>query len=85
MPEKFQLFSSGIAAVIKGIFIFFDVANNYKYTKIFKLLAYLSAKAYIAVLPRGLRAYNLLLLKRLFYFKATAFYKISIEFLFKLL
>jgi len=38
----------------------------------------------MAVLPRGLRAYNFLLLKGLFYFRATAFHKVSIEFLFKL-
>jgi len=46
---------------------------------------YLGAKAYTAVLFKSLYIYNLLLLKRSFYFKITAFYKISIGFLFKLL
>jgi len=55
------------------------------YIKVFKLLAYLSTKAYIAVLPKSLYTYNFLLLKKPFYFKATVFYKISIEFLFRLL
>jgi len=85
MPKKFQQFSSGIIAVIKGIFIFFNIVNNYKYTNSFKLLVYLSARTYTAVLFKGLHACNLLLLKGFFYLKATAFYKISIEFLFGLL
>jgi len=46
---------------------------------------YLSAEAYTVVLPKGLYIYNLLLLKRPFYFRVTAFYKVSIKFLLKLL
>jgi len=53
--------------------------------KKFKLLVYLGARAYMAVLPRGSYTYNLLLLKGLFYFRVTTFYKMSIELLFKLL
>jgi len=85
MPAVFQLFLSGVVAVIKGVFIFFNVVNNYRYIKVFKFLAYLGARAYTVVLFKGLYTYNLSLLKRLFYFKAMAFYKMSIEFLFKLL
>ena len=46
---------------------------------------HLSIKTPLAILPRGLYYYNLSLLKRPFYFKATAFYRVSIEFLFILL
>jgi len=81
----FWLLFSGIAAVIKGVFIFFNVANNYKYTRIFKLLAHLGAGAYIAVLPRGLRTYNLSLLEGPSCFGVTAFHKVSVEFPFRLL
>ena len=84
MLVGFWLFFNSVAAVIEGVIIFFDVVNNYKYIRVFKLLAYLGTKAYIAVLPKDLRAYNLLLLKRPFYFRAIAFYKVFIEFLFKL-
>jgi len=79
------LLSSSVTAIIEGVFVFFNIVSNYKYMKIFKLLVYLSAGAHIAVLLRGLHACNLLLLKKLFYFRATAFYKMSVEFLFKLL
>jgi len=85
MLAGFRLFFSSITAVIKGIFVFFNVVNNYKYIKVFKLLAYLNAGAHIAVLSKGLCVYNLLLLKGLFCFKVTAFYRVSIEFLFRLL
>jgi len=53
--------------------------------RIFKLLAYLGTKTYTVVLLRGLHACNLLLLKGLFYVRATAFHKMSVKFLFKLL
>jgi len=81
----FQLLFSGITTIIKSVFIFFNVVNNYKYTKVFKLLMYLGARAYMAVLLRGLYTCNLLLLKGPFCFRATAFHKMSIGFLFKLL
>jgi len=60
---------------------FFSVASNYRYIIVFKLLAYLGVRAYLAVLPRGLYYYNLLLLEGPFYLKVTAFYRVSIEFL----
>ena len=85
MPAGFRLLFSGITAVIEGVFIFFNVVSNYRYIKVFKLLVYLGARAYTVVLPRGLRAYNLLLLKGSFYLRATAFYRVSVEFLFRLL
>jgi len=72
-------------AIIKSIFIFFNIISNYKCIKIFKFLAYLGTKAYTAVLLRCLYIYNLLLLKGPFYFKITAFYKISVKSPFKLL
>ena len=71
-------------AIIKDNF-FFDVTNNYKYIRVFKFLVYLGARVYIAVLLKDLCAHSLLLLKGLFFFKAMAFYKMFIEFLFKLL
>jgi len=43
---------------------------------------HLSVRAYSAVLFRGLYYHNLLLLKGPFCLKATAFHKVSIEFLF---
>jgi len=46
---------------------------------------HLGIGAHSAVLPRGLYYYNLFLLKGPSYFKAMAFYKVSIEFLFRLL
>jgi len=85
VPAEFRLFFSGVTAVIKGVFIFFDVASNHKYIKVFKLLAYLSARAYTAVLPRGLYTCNLLLSEGPFCLRATAFYKVSVEFPFGLL
>ena len=45
---------------------------------------YLGIRAYSAVLPRGLYYCNLLLLKGSFYLNATAFYKVFVEFLFRL-
>ena len=51
--------------------------------RVFKLLAHLSTKAYIVILLKALYAYNLLLLERPFYLKAIAFYRVSVEFLFR--
>jgi len=76
---------SSVAVIIKDIYIFFSVVNNCKCIRVFKLFIYLNIKAYIAILPKGLYIYNLLLLKVLFYFITTAFYKIFIKFLFRLL
>jgi len=63
---------------------FFSIISNYRYIRVFKLLAYLGIIAYLAILLRGLYYYNLLLLEGPSYFKATAFYRVSIEFPFRL-
>ena len=46
---------------------------------------HLGISARLAVLPKGLYYYNLLLLKGPFYLSVMAFYKVFIEFLFRLL
>jgi len=69
---------------MKGIFIFFNVASNYKYIRVFKLLMYLGVRARTAVLLRGLHTCNLLLLEGPSCFGATAFHKVSVEFPFRL-
>ena len=81
--EGFRLLSSSITAVVEGVCVF--LSSNRRYIRVFKLLVYLGIRAYLAVLPRGLYYRNLLLLKGPFYLSAMAFYKVSIEFLFRLL
>jgi len=56
-----------------------------RYIRVFKLLVHLSIRARLAVLPRGLYYCNLLLLEGPFYLKVTAFYRVSVGFLFRLL
>ena len=51
---------------------------------VLKLLEHLGIRAYSAVLPRGLYYCNLSLLEGPFYLTATAFYKVPIEFPFRL-
>ena len=46
---------------------------------------HLGIRAYLAILPKGLYYCNLLLLEEPFCLYITAFYKVSIEFLFRLL
>ena len=81
--KGFQLLSSSIITIIEGVYVF--LSGNYRYIRVFKLLVHLGIRAYLAILPRGLYYYNLLLLKGPFYLSATAFYKVSVEFLFRLL
>jgi hypothetical protein len=76
------LLSSSIISIIEGVYIF--LSGNYRYIRVFKLLVHLGIRAYLAVLPRGLFYYNLSLLGRPFCLSATAFYKVFIEFLFRL-
>ena len=76
-----MLFSS-VITVIKGVYIF--LSGNYRYIRVFKLLVYLGIRAYLAILPKGLYYYNLLLLEGPFCLNATAFYKVFMEFLFRL-
>jgi len=75
------LLSSSVVTVIKGVYIFFS--GNHRYIKVFKLLEHLGIRAYSAVLPRGLYYRNLSLLEGPSYLYATAFHKVSIEFLFR--
>ena len=73
-----MLFRS-IIAIIDSIYIF--LSGNYRYIRVFKLLVHLGIRARLAVLPRGLYYYNLSLLEGPSYLYATAFYKVSVEFL----
>ena len=75
------MLSSSIISIIEGIYIF--LSDNRRYIRVFKLLVYLGIRAYLAILPRGLYYYNLLLLEGPFYLYATAFYKVSVEFPFR--
>ena len=77
-----MLFGS-IITVIEGVYIFLSVAGNRRYARVFKLLVHLGVRAYSAVLPRGLYYRNLLLLEGPFCLRATAFYRVSVEFPFK--
>jgi len=77
--KGFWLFFSSVISVIEGIYVF--LSGNYRYIKVFKLLAYLGIRAYSAILPRGLYYYNLSLLEGPSCLSATAFYKVFIEFL----
>ena len=68
---------------VGGTFDFLGVAGNRRFARVlyaFKLLAYLGARAY----TRGLYTYNLSLLGISSYLIATAFYKVSIRFPFRL-
>ena len=76
-----MLFSSAIS-VIEGIYIF--LSGNCKCVRVFKLLVHLGVRAYLAVLPRGLYCRNLLLLEGPSCLNTMAFYKVFIEFLFRL-
>ena len=79
----FRLLSSGIITVIEDIYVFFNVIGNRRCTRVFKLLVYLSARAYTAVLLRVLRGYNFSLLEEPSCFNATTFYRESIGFSFR--
>ena len=79
------MLSSSIITVIEGVYIFLSVASNYRYVRVFKLLVYLGVRACLVVLPRGLYYRNLLLLEGPSCLSAMAFYKVFMEFLFRLL
>ena len=81
--EGFQLFSSSVATIVEGVYIFLSVASNRRCARVFKLLVHLGIRAYLAVLPRGLYYRNLSLLEGPSCLCATAFYKVSIEFPFR--
>ena len=69
--------------IIEGVNVFFNIISDCKYIRVFKLLVYLGAGAYIVVLLRTLHACNLLLLKLPSCFIAAAVHKISIKFPFR--
>jgi hypothetical protein len=71
--------------VIEGVYVFFNIVSNCRCIKVFKLLIYLGAGAYIVILLRALCACNLLLLRLPSCFIAAAIHRVSIEFPFKLL
>ena len=83
--KGFRLLSSSIITVIEGVCVFLSVASNRRYARVFKLLVHLGIRARSAILPKGLYCYNLSLLEGPFYLSAMAFYKVFIEFPFKLL
>jgi hypothetical protein len=76
------LFSS-VMSVIEGVYVF--LSGDYRYVRVFKLLVHLGIRACSAVLPRGLYCRNLLLLEGPSCLSATAFYKVFIEFLFRVI
>jgi hypothetical protein len=80
----FQLLFNSVIAVIKSLRIFLNIVGNYRYTKVFKLLVHLGAKACIVILLKALCARNLSLLRVPSCLIAVAVHKISIEFPFKL-
>jgi hypothetical protein len=73
------LLSSSITSIIEGICVF--LSGDYRCVRVFKLLVHLGIRAHLAILPRGLFYRNLLLLGRPSCLSATAFYKVSVEFL----
>ena len=81
--KGFQLLSSSVITVIKGVCVF--LSGDHRYIRVFKLLVHLGIRACLAILPRGLYCCNLSLLEGPFYLYATAFHKVSVEFLFRLL
>ena len=80
----FWLFSSGVATIIEGVNVFLNIAGSHRCIKVFKLMVYLGTRARSVVLFRYLYIYNLLLLEGPSCLIATAFYKVSVRFLFRL-
>jgi len=80
----FQLFFSSIVTIIEGINIFLNNAGSHKCIKVFKLMVHLGAKAHSVILFGHLYIRNLLLLEGPSCLVATALYKVSIGFLFRL-
>ena len=79
------MLSNSIVTIIEGVCVFLSVASNRRCVRVFKLLVHLGIGARSAVLPRGLYYRNLLLLEGPFCLSVTAFYKVFVEFLFRLL
>jgi len=81
-PEGFRLLSGSVVTVIEGICVF--LSGDRRYARVFELLEHLGIRARSAVLPRGLYYRNLLLSEGPSCLCAMAFYKVSVEFLFRL-
>jgi len=81
-PEGFRLLSGSVTTVVEGVYVF--LSGNCRCARVFELLEYLGIKARSAVLPRGLYYRNLSLLEGPFCLYITAFYKVSVEFPFRL-
>ena len=75
---------SSIITIIEGTYVFPSIASNCRYIRVFELLVHLGIRAYSAVLPRGLYCRNLLLLEGPSCLSVTVFYKVFVEFLFRL-
>ena len=69
-------------AVVKGVYIF--LSSNRRYARVFELLVHLNIGAYLAILPKGLYYCNLLLSEGPSCLCVIAFYKVSVEFPFRL-
>jgi len=76
------LLSGSVITIIKGVCVF--LSGDRRCARVFELLEHLGIRAYLAVLPRGLYYHNLLLLEGPSCLYATAFYKVSVEFPFRL-
>ena len=70
--------------VIEGVYVFLNVIGNRRCARVFELLAYLGTGACTVVLPTVLRTRNLSLSRLPSCLVAAAFYRVSVEFPFKL-
>jgi hypothetical protein len=80
----FQLLSGGVVTIIESLRVFLNVIGDCGCVRVFKLLAYLGARAYTVVLLRALYVRNLLLLRVPSCLVAAAVYRVSVEFPFRL-
>ena len=77
----FWLLFSNVVTVIEGINISLNVINDCsRCMRVFKLLVYLGAGAYMVVLLGVLRTCNLLLLRLPFCLIVAAVYRVFVEF-----
>jgi hypothetical protein len=77
------LLSSSVVSVIEGVYVF--LSGDCRCVRVFELLVHLGVRARSAVLPRGLYYYNLSLLEGPSCLSATAFHKVFVEFLFRVI
>ena len=70
--------------IIEGVNVFLDIAGSYRCTRVFKLVVHLGTRARLVVLFGHLYICNLLLLEGPSCLIVTAFYEVSIGFLFRL-